>query len=615
MNIKKSSFLLVAIIAIFTIAVAAEKYSVTVLKFKDNSEDQGMGGVARKLNSEISGALGKMQGIAVATEVEVKGVWKEKLFKSDFLSSESGDKIEGIDEPMKGADLGIVGSVLKVNKKPAAVIKGVDMTNGEILFVERVLGEKGEDDLIAQAINKVSARVEEISKGVKPSKAAEATPAAAGAPASETKAVTVKATGRNKVERVALMMALRDAAERGIGTYVALEQVPNSREVVMQTQGSIKHKVLSQKDDGGVTVVEIEAEVQVPADLINKYPKEKGEKEIDTGKKPLVQKSDYAEIDWEKGTLTAWGDGKYPKAKGDAEKDRLMARRAGQAEAHARALEMLAGVRVNPDDRSRDVQEKKKDLAYRIKGLVEGAEVIDEKDNAGAGTYMVKIRIPLNGVKGVTVLFLDEMQIKTKEVKKAEVEEKETDGAKEEEFTGLVIDAQGTGLKPALLPEIVDEDGNKVYTAEDVDKESVQDNGMASYVIEESNDIFRNPLRIKAQAASGMMLASLETGVMSDAGLMLAAADKNKSRRERRLRQGKAPLTLKSKQATGKVKAKLVVSKADAKKIAKANKRSKMLKMARVVVIADSMIGGTEGRLNRNGVKVAMEFKGRFEHQ
>ena len=75
-------------------------------------------------------------------------------------------------------------------------------------------------------------------------------------------------------------------------------------------------------------------------------------------------------------------------------------------------------------------------------------------------------------------------------------------------YTGIVIDARGIGLNPALFPEIVDEDGHEVYGVDIIDKRKAIENGIAVYInqISKINKLKRigvNPYRIVALRADG----------------------------------------------------------------------------------------------------------------
>jgi hypothetical protein len=74
--------------------------------------------------------------------------------------------------------------------------------------------------------------------------------------------------------------------------------------------------------------------------------------------------------------------------------------------------------------------------------------------------------------------------------------------------TGLVIDARGLGLRPALLPKIVDQQGQEVYVGQVVTRTNAVEQGVAGYAkdVNAAANNFRvtdNPAVMKGQSASG----------------------------------------------------------------------------------------------------------------
>jgi hypothetical protein len=74
--------------------------------------------------------------------------------------------------------------------------------------------------------------------------------------------------------------------------------------------------------------------------------------------------------------------------------------------------------------------------------------------------------------------------------------------------TGLVIDARGLGLRPALLPKVVDQQGQEVYVGQVVTRTNAVEQGVAGYAkdVNAAANNFRvtdNPAVIKALGASG----------------------------------------------------------------------------------------------------------------
>ncbi len=69
------------------------------------------------------------------------------------------------------------------------------------------------------------------------------------------------------------------------------------------------------------------------------------------------------------------------------------------------------------------------------------------------------------------------------------------------EFTGVIIDCRGLGLRPVMSPTIQDVNGEKIYGHKNLDYDLVAKLGMASYVhdIAQAGRAGTNPLVLKAE--------------------------------------------------------------------------------------------------------------------
>lgn len=456
--------------------------------------------------------------------------------------------------------------------------------------------------------------------------AAETPPAAAATPPSG-KQITIKVTGAGvgtiiqgrvaNAKKVAEIMAKRDAAERALGSKVDLLAAPEAdrREIVAATNGFIKSwKVLYEQQKGNYYIMQIEAEILIPEDLLKKFaPPPQAES---TGLPPAVQPFPKGRINWGDGYLTATGTGK-PTA--DDEQAAEAAKRAARVDAYAVALEMINGVNYDPDLGIGDVLKDKKNqnTEYKIVGTVQGAEVI-KTEKVGAD-FQTTIQVPLWGLKGVSIAFNDlysKMSAPPKQEKQPGGEEQPVG----KPYTGLIIDARGTGLKPAMFPVIVDESGAVIYAAGMVTPESIVRRGVAAYAVGDASEkkqgmIFGpNPLRINAMVvtapkrievaelgeSSWSNLFSMNT-ILPAPWLFIGAEAKVI------IRQGNAPANVKASSSGGAKNAKVVVSNKSAQLISESAKKNNYLAEGRAVIIIDSMVGATEGKnhIDRDGKMAA----------
>jgi hypothetical protein len=100
---------------------------------------------------------------------------------------------------------------------------------------------------------------------------------------------------------------------------------------------------------------------------------------------------------------------------------------------------------------------------------------------------------------------------------------------KPEIFTGLVVDARGLNLRPAISPKLISASGQEIYGSAVVDREWAVREGMAGYAkdllaAQSSNRVAEKPFVVKAIRATG---ASKTDVVLSDADAakLLATAE------------------------------------------------------------------------------------------
>ena len=111
-------------------------------------------------------------------------------------------------------------------------------------------------------------------------------------------------------------------------------------------------------------------------------------------------------------------------------------------------------------------------------------------------------------------------------------------------FTGLLIDARGTEISPALSPKVLNEDGDVIYGFANVDRQFSLEQGMMGYL--------KDP----------------------------QAARSNERIKDR-------PFEIKALNSSGKNNADLVISNADAVRLRQMNREQSFLREARVMVVLD----------------------------
>jgi hypothetical protein len=96
-------------------------------------------------------------------------------------------------------------------------------------------------------------------------------------------------------------------------------------------------------------------------------------------------------------------------------------------------------------------------------------------------------------------------------------------------YTGLVVDARGLGVRPAMAPKVLDENGQEVYGSAFVSREYAVQQGMTGYAKDldgaKANErVTDNPLVVKALRVEGPGKCDLVISLM-DAAMLRGAAD------------------------------------------------------------------------------------------
>ncbi len=338
--------------------------------------------------------------------------------------------------------------------------------------------------------------------------------------------------GMIQAKQVALLLAQRQAVEEASGMSMQVENNPDTRAIIEKAMAGLTYTIVSEQISHGIYTVEIQAVVHIPEKAAEQITNTSAPLITQTTVGAFIEKTPYGEINWTDGYIIAYGKGAIPKGLNQDICD-SMAKRAAILDAHARALEMAQNINLDGDSTVKGFVSKDSRLFYRLKGLIARVVPFDQYKNGDF--YNVKIKVPFYGMRGMQVVFLNAyIKSNSKSVKALPTNNR------------IVIDARGTGLKPALFVRIKDQTGNNVYTVKDVDRSSLQHRGMIQYVT--STTI--QPDDVQAKAVN----------------------------------------------AYGRQNGNIVISSSDADKLKQKGSDS-ALSSGNVVVITDSPVGGTEGSL------------------
>ena len=223
-------------------------------------------------------------------------------------------------------------------------------------------------------------------------------------------------------------------------------------------------------------------------------------------------------INWEEGYIYAVGDGVPPEDAVSPAQARVRAKRAAIDTAYARLLEMAEEVRVDAESTTVNYINESYQVRTRVSGLIQNAEIVTLR-HFEDGSYQIKMRMPIKGKEGIASAVLP-MQMEKAilypvgiayEISIGEVSE---EAQPEEACTGLIVDARGLAIKPAMYPRLIIMSGEVIYDLMSANPNTVIEQGLVEYSSSmeaaiDSPRVTGNPLVVEALSISGEYSADI----------------------------------------------------------------------------------------------------------
>jgi hypothetical protein len=248
-------------------------------------------------------------------------------------------------------------------------------------------------------------------------------------------------------------------------------------------------------------------------------------------------------IDWCKRTITVTGIG-VPNPDMPEATRRPAAVRAAQVLALRNALEAIKGIPISSETTIENFMVTNEYVTTSIDGFIKGFKFENKPHYMSDGSVEISVTVPLDGEKGLAgVLYGEGKGNNADKAEKADKTEKAVKGdkgdsitisvndalkllsikntpevtampepaaqTKPQVFTGLIIDAKGLGVRPAMAPKVLDEAGKEVYGSLYVSRDFAVKFGMAGYAktvddaAKNVDRVGKTPEKIKAIKASG----------------------------------------------------------------------------------------------------------------
>src|SRR5512135_2710685 len=231
-------------------------------------------------------------------------------------------------------------------------------------------------------------------------------------------------------------------------------------------------------------------------------------------------------VDWTTGVITAVGIGAPPAQPANAAQARAMAERAAQVVAYRNLLEAVKGVRVDSTTTVENFMVTSDVIKTEVSGIIQGAMVMDKKYMSD-GSVEVTVGMKLSGALADALL-----------PKGPATPPAVTPGAASsgQLYTGLIVDARGLGVRPAMAPKITNEDGKEVYGSAWINRDYAVREGMVGYMKDPATAqtnprVADKPLMVKALKVSGD--GRVDTVISNADSALLQSASQNLSMLEK----------------------------------------------------------------------------------
>lgn len=224
--------------------------------------------------------------------------------------------------------------------------------------------------------------------------------------------------------------------------------------------------------------------------------------------------SDRACIDWDKGIAIASGMGAPATWARTAAQKNISATRAARLDAARNLLELIKGVNLTTSTSIQNAMVSNDSISSNIQGRLNGIRPVDKPKYFSDGSVQIKLETSLREVVPEE-LYVEHTGPPRELGAPTSPGSAAGSGLRSGlAYTGLIIDARGTGVAPAMSPRVYDPSGKEVYGSAFVTREFAISQGMMGYVksvdAARNNDrVHGNPALVKALSSQGNNSADL----------------------------------------------------------------------------------------------------------
>jgi hypothetical protein len=190
--------------------------------------------------------------------------------------------------------------------------------------------------------------------------------------------------------------------------------------------------------------------------------------------KNFVETFKNGRVDWSNRIIEAIGVGRPPENPINIAQARAIAKKAAVSAAQQNLLKTLRRVRIDSKTLVKDFVTQSDPIHTEFQGFIQHPQVVGISYLAN-GYVEASVAIKLTGP------FADMLLPKSIRDIHPVKQPKPLGKQKGKAWTGLVLDCRGLKVRPAIVPRILDEDGNEVYGPKYVNRKYAVQQGMAGY--------------------------------------------------------------------------------------------------------------------------------------
>ena len=218
-------------------------------------------------------------------------------------------------------------------------------------------------------------------------------------------------------------------------------------------------------------------------------------------------------IDWTNGIAIAVGSGAPASWAKNAAQKNISATRAAKLDAARNLLELVRGVNINTSTSIEGAMVADDTVQTQIQGKLHGIRPVEQPRYFSDGSVQVKLEARLREIIPED-LYMENTGGAPRELGGPVGSQPTANLLGGQAFSGLIIDARGTGVTPAMSPKIYDSNGGEVYGSAYVDRQWAVTHGVVGYAksVDAAREIDRvkgNPAVVKAVEVKGANNADL----------------------------------------------------------------------------------------------------------